>query len=454
MTRIVFHNVPSINDHKIFPSTTIKGEGNNPSTDFKTSNVFKVPEPEKWILGKDVEEANLETFLRESNTVAFIILRNDTILFEKYTEGYSREKEIMAFSATKILIASLLEIAIREGRIKGLDQKVSDFIPAFKKTNGDSLRLIHLRDMTSGINHSEYGNLFQTLVTYYHPNLDKRMKNVKFETSPGQKFVYKSIDYQILGRCIEIGTGMSIEEYLKIKIWDKINAKTLIATKDSKNGNERMFGGMALLPIDLIKFGTVFVNEGFYENKRIVSDEWVKNVLHRDNSKPWWAYRSGWWRDSYLHESFEKDTDFFASGFGGQCMLVNPKHKTVILRLGKNKGGVIWHTSLSKLAYLINDAELSPSLLNKDISGKYLSSLDSERTLEVVVKKAGEKWLLKEFYKGKLHRKIKLTAYCDKSLFNATQLIRIIFSENEEGRINGLFYDDGVTTVKNFNRIK
>ena len=72
---------------------------------------------------------------------------------------------------------------------------MSDFLPSFKTLKKRGIKIIHLLDMTSGLNHNDYCKLFQTLKTYYHSDLNKLVDNSTLVANPGTEFTYKSIDY-------------------------------------------------------------------------------------------------------------------------------------------------------------------------------------------------------------------------------------------------------------------
>lgn len=440
--RLLIHNVPSIKDQKHFSTTLVSSRE---PTDLKSGPEITLPQPDKWVLGKRMDAVSISELMEQSNTVAFLICRDNQIIYESYYNGYDREEQVLAFSATKVIISSLLYTAISAGHIKGLDQKVSDFYPIFSTGLGAKLEIRHLLNMTSGLNHDEYGKLFQTLVTYYHPNLEKRIAHSKFEHVPGEKFVYKSIDFQVLGRCIEKASGSSIDELIRTHLWDKIGGGDILLTRDSKGGSFRMFGGMALRPMDLIKIGLLYSHGDNFRNPVEISDLWINSISKRDLSDIWWGYRYGWWRDTYIKEGISKDNDFFASGFGGQCMLVDPENNTVILRLGENKGGVIWHTSLSKLSHLINNENQELPKKAIEFSGVYISENDPDKKIIIREKEQGNKWICKRYMKGKRTEKVTLIPYCDKSIYNSIKLVRII-SHIVNGQEKGIIYDDNLTT--------
>jgi CubicO group peptidase (beta-lactamase class C family) len=437
--RLIIYNVPSINDHKKFPNITIPGENNYP---IEYSSGFSLPQPANWIFGKK-QNLTVDNFIDQTNSACILIYKDGKILYERYGTNYSATKHLTVFSASKPVLSFLVQKAIEDGFIQSENQLVSDFFPLIKQIGGEKLLIRHLLNMTSGLNHDEYGNILQSLITYYHTNLDKVISKCKFDYPPGERFVYKSIDYQILGRCVEMATNKSIEVYLKEKLWNDIGKYNLILTRDSRKGNERMFGGIAFVPRDFIMFGSMFLKNS--SQKSTLDNQYISEIQKRQFNEPWWGYTNGWWRDTYNVNDVEVNNDFFASGYGGQCMVVNPELNTLILRLGENKGGVIWHTSLSKLIYLINDRTTRIKKYVPD--GIYTSLNNHFRVFHI--SKNGNEWKLIIYENERKVRTVKLKIYDDTTIFNSIKLDKIYINTNEK-----VYYDDGKKNIEELVIIK
>lgn len=429
--RLLLYNSPSIKDHKHFPTITLKGES---KYSIQYTPDFSLPAPSDWIFAKK-QNLTVDNFIDQTNSACIIIYKDGKILFERYGSNYSSTDHLTVFSASKPILSFLVQKAIEDGFIKSENQSVSDFLPFMKKMGGEQLELSHLLNMTSGLNHDEYGKIPQTLITYYNTNLDKLIKKSRFVYPPGERFVYKSIDYQILGRCVEIATNQSIELYLKNKLWNDIGRYDLILTRDSREGNERMFGGIAFVPMDFVIFGSMFLKKS--TRKSTLDDNYISNIQNRDLDVPWWGYKNGWWRDTYNLTSIKSNDDFFSSGFGGQCMVVNPVLNTLILRLGTNKGGVIWHTSLSKLIYLINGKATREKKYIAE--GIYTSVNNKSRVFDIRKKEKG--WRLRIYENDRKVKTVTLNIYDDTTLFSGIKLDKIYIDRN--GKV---YYDDGKTT--------
>ena len=121
----------------------------------------------------DFKYSSIEEMLKKTNTTSFLVMKDGKLIYENYFNGIKQGENTQIFSATKTITTSLLGIAIQEGKIKSIDQHVSDFIPEFKEGELSKITLFHLVQMQSGLNYDEYKNLLQTLKFYnksYFPN--------------------------------------------------------------------------------------------------------------------------------------------------------------------------------------------------------------------------------------------------------------------------------------------
>ena len=154
LKRYVLWNNVTNRDYKKFPSREISCE--KPFFEFKkdVSGAFYNSELYRNIeyrYKNEVFRSSFIEFLRSTGTTSFIIIKDDTILFEEYFNNYDRGSVNTAFSISKSFTSALVGIAIDEGYIKSLDDKVHDYIPELKGKVSDSLNLRHLLTMSSGI---------------------------------------------------------------------------------------------------------------------------------------------------------------------------------------------------------------------------------------------------------------------------------------------------------------
>ncbi len=369
------YTVPEITDVNIFATQTIQ----KPQQSFSFAKIENQPLPEaaSWVLGKTPDAGvALEDFLRKSGTTAFVVIKNDTIIYENYFQGYSREKLSQVFSITKSVISALVGIAIKDGYIKSIHQPVSDFIPEFSKNGRNKLTLNHLLQMTAGLSSADYQTPGKLLNMYYTANQQGLVKNIRQKYLPGTRFAYSSAATQILGMCLEKAIGRKSTDYLEEKLWKPLgmehDAKFAL---EQEGGDAKMYGGLAAAAIDLAKLGRLYLNNGNWNGEQIIPEDWVQISRVADTTEGRSRrYSYCWWLDTYLREVGYCDDDFFAGGYRGQVVYVNPDDNMIIVRLGKRESGIEWPQSLSKLALMRECDGASCSQIDLlTLEGKYKS---------------------------------------------------------------------------------
>ena len=389
---ILRYNVPNITDTRIFPTDKI----HKPAEQFSFFNAVEQPLPSVafWANGKRVpSDMTPEEFLEDNATTAFLVIRNDTILYEEYFDGYSREKQSQVFSITKSVTSMLVGIAIEEGYIKGIDQPVCDFLPYCSNDGREKLTLNHLLQMTSGMP-SDYKSLGKLINLYYTSDQEEFIKNFKQKGEAGMKFAYSSASTQMLGMCLEKATGKRFAEYLEEKLWKPLGMEyDAQVALDREEGDAKMFGGLTASAVDLAKLVRLYLHNGNWNGKQLVPESWVLASRQADTSGGCSSrYTKCWWLDTYPRKVGYYDNDFFAGGFRGQIVYGNPNDNTIIVRLGKRERGVFWPHAVSKLS-LIQECEkggcnmIDPLALEgeyKSKNGKFfnLKKLDDVLVLE------------------------------------------------------------------------
>lgn len=361
--RFFYWNFADINDYKKFkfldvkkpelPFTFIKNINKNNFDSIKYNGV----------------KFQLDDFVESNKSVAFLIIRNDTILYEKYFQGRNQESYVPSFSAAKSFISALVGIAIGEGSIKSVDQPITDYLPELKKNDErfSKITIEHLLNMRSGILYKEsYINpLGNVAKSYYGRNLLSQLKTLKIKSEPDKEFDYISENTQLLAFIVERATGKQIPEYLQEKIWKPLGMEyDATWSIDSKGRNEvKAFCCLNACARDYAKFGRLFLNKGNWNGQQIVPENWVKNSTTVDQSTKNFYYSYQWWHnpewtklsdtsnviksdsshiESYTAKNGKKSRylmkpgkDFFADGYLGQFIYVYPSKNIIIVRLGK-----------------------------------------------------------------------------------------------------------------------
>lgn len=341
--RFVVYNFADIKDYKKFPSRTLTSN----EAKFKFNSTSKGKYPDTLKLGN--KSVAFDKVLEDNKTVAFLIIKNDSIQYEKYFKGYNQESIIPSFSMAKSVTSILIGCAIDEGLIKSIDEPIINYIPELKKNGFEKVTIKHLLQMTSALKFSEsYINPFGEAASFYYGrNLKREISKLKLKDTPGEKTEYVSGNTQLLGLVLERALkGKTITEYFQEKLWTPLEMEYdgSWSIDKKKNGTEKTFCCINARARDFAKIGRLYLNKGNWNGKQIVSKKWVEESTKVDSTEGSVdEYQYQWWLPS-------NDGDFMAEGILGQFIYVNPSKNIVIVRMGKNYGKINWSDLFSLLS--------------------------------------------------------------------------------------------------------
>jgi CubicO group peptidase (beta-lactamase class C family) len=288
------------------------------------------------------KKETLREFLENSNTTAFLVVKENKLIYEWYSNDSFKETPLTSFSIAKSMLSALVGIAIDEGKIGSEEEKVSVYFNNFDTLEYKDMKIKHLLQMTSGIRYSET-DVFHTT------DESKIFAGDKLRFYPGQKFEYWSATYQLLGLVLqEAIKPQTISSYLSEKIWQPMGAEAAATwTVDNEDGIEKTFCCIQALPMDYARFGSIYLNEGRYNGLQIVPKDWVKKSIKINTEEGSSAkYNYGWWLP------FGNENEYLARAFRGQRVFMNQEKQTVIVRLGENRAGLFgfkWSEFFSRL---------------------------------------------------------------------------------------------------------
>jgi len=342
------NNTAFISDYKYFDNRDIEGSN-----------------PQPWALHKKyntvAESDALQNLNAGGKTKSFLVIKNDSILFEKYYDGYDQNSLSNSFSVAKSIVTSMMGKAIMEGKIKGLDQPVSDYFEEYKEGLASELTVGDLAKMSSGMKWSEkYYNVINiTSESYFTKDLRSVILRQKIIDKPGQGFRYSSGDTQLLGMVIEKATGVSLSEYLTEKFWKPMGAENNALWQiDSENyGMEKAYCCIAGTARDFARFGKLYINKGKWNDEVILDSSFVElSIQPSFEDSPYYGY--GWWLYDY-----EGKKVFTMNGHRGQFIISFPEENIIIVRQGDfNEKGRISNGTGDLYKYISEGYKLAKSI--------------------------------------------------------------------------------------------
>ena len=265
-------------------------------------------------------------------TIAFLIIKNDSIWFEDYAEDYGALSKTNSFSIAKSITVTLLGKAIKDGYIKNLNQPVGDFFPEFNKGEQAKLTVGDLASMSSGLNWDEdyYNPFSQTARAYFGNDIRNLALNLKVVEESGKSFKYLSGNTILLGMVIEKATGKSLSSFLSESFWKPLgmadNAQWQLDSEES--GMEKAYCCIASNARDFARLGKLYKNSGKWNGKQVIDSAFVSTVTKaRFKDSPEYGY--GFWLTDFKGKNI-----FYMRGILGQYIIVIPEDELIIVRLG------------------------------------------------------------------------------------------------------------------------
>ena len=238
---------------------------------------------------------------------------------------------------TTAVVTTLLGIAMDEGRIEGVDATLGELLPDHDDDMTDAVAAVTLREvltMTGGFARAR-GDATAELMTGTDP-VGSILRAAR--PTPHRDFHYSSQGAHVLGAVVAETTGMSLLEYAGSRLFDPLGidtGATGFAWPEDSQGLNLGWTGLALAPAEVAKLGQLFLDEGRWDDRQVVSADWVheatslqeENVSRPDdNLSGYGGYGFGWW----LIES-DHSPAYFVADLSGQLLEVLPTHDLVVV---------------------------------------------------------------------------------------------------------------------------
>ena len=334
--RYIRWNLPDVYDLDKFPKTTI-----SPSeTDFIFPKV-KNGKIETVRFDYKGDSIDLSELAERTRTNSIIVIKNDTLVFEKYLNNNDGKTCFKAFSATKSLLSILIGIAIDRGEIQNVNDSIGAYISDLKDSEISRLTLKQCLMQKTGI---EYNGSYVPWADeprwYYDTDVRSLTKDKRINKDKKQEWCNIEYNVLLLGMVLENATNTSISNYLETNLWKKIGTKHIasFSIDSDKERFEKVGDGFNPTSIDFIKFGYLLLNNGVFNSDTIVSTVWIDKTtdfqFSEKTDRNGVRYNSLWW--------VKENGDFYAEGHYGQYLYISPDSKTVMVRFGEERGGVSW----------------------------------------------------------------------------------------------------------------
>ena len=301
----------------------------------------------EWVLGEpedfgfDIGKLNITYTIADNMEYlrSVLVIRHGVLVIEWYFHGATNETALHIHSASKSFISTLIGIAINEGYISSVSQKMMDYFPEYDYLGLDARKYnITIQDLLSMKGGFDFNETFEAYVEYANsPNSVKYILELPFLHDPGDYWHYSTVQSDLLSVILTKATDMSSMEFAQQYLFNPAHFTINQWYKDSQG---YYFGGheMYYTPRSMARYGLMYLNNGTLFGEQIVPKEWILETI-QDHSvgyavEAFWGdivgeeegYGYQWW----LRKQNGYDT-YCALGLGGQVICCIPGLDMVVV---------------------------------------------------------------------------------------------------------------------------
>lgn len=259
---------------------------------------------------------------------SIVIVKNGKLVYERYTGDNNATTPHAVFSVTKSFMSTLIGIALKEGYLQSLDQKMVDFFPNVTIDNlsaeKQNITIEHLLTMTSGLDWDEFSFLTNDLIPFLLvANPLQYVLDQPVIEEPGTVWNYNTGGPHILSAILNEVTNMTTRDFAQQYLFGPLGI-FINGWDTDPNGLHYGGQGISMNLHDMAKFGFLFLNDGYWDGQQILPDGWVElaslPIIEADGNA---SYGYLWW-------IYPEIGTFVAEGLGGQQIFVLPEYDMVV----------------------------------------------------------------------------------------------------------------------------
>lgn len=279
----------------------------------------------------------LAELLASTDTLAFLVIQDDAIVFEHYAADHGVAVASQYFSVSKSILATLVGMAIDDGLIHSIDDSVTDYVPELVSSGFSTVTLRQLINMSADLAYKESDNPFGLHVLMnYTSRLEQLILTFRLRGSGANQFEYRSGESALLSLALKRALGaVSMTTYAQRRLWTPLGMEHPATwSLDREYGMEKAWCCIAGTARDLAKVGRLYLDRGFAGGRRLLSEAWISDSTPKPPTAAGVGrvYTFSWWPVS------PQGVDFMAVGKDGQFLYVDPMHRAVVVRLGRSSG--------------------------------------------------------------------------------------------------------------------
>lgn len=305
------------------------------------SALARSPTPLQVSYQADGAQQTLTDYFGRYPVTGLLVARGSTILTEHYQYDRNERHRFDSQSMAKTFVSMMIGIAISEGRIGSVDDRVEKYVPDLKGTPYGAASIHGLLQMSSGVKFVEeykgpddLTRLANATVLQNGPGGSAALKQFMEQAAPpGSRFNYAGADTFALALVLRAATGMSLASYLQTRIWQPMGAEADATWLVDKSGQETGFCCLNATLRDYARFALLLAHDGAWNGRQIIPAAWLKaaTTVERPYLAPGRATRlRGYGYQVWIEPGNRRL--FAAIGSFRQLMLVDPDHKLVMVQ--------------------------------------------------------------------------------------------------------------------------
>lgn len=280
----------------------------------------------------DLSGIDIDAYMKSQRSAAIVILHDGKIVYEKYGLDFGPQGKWTSFSVAKSLTSTMVGAAVKDGHIKSLDDKVTDYIAGLKGSAYDDVTVRQLLTMTSGVRWNEDYSDPKSDVALFNEHKAPEgedvtvsyMKTLPREAPAGSKWVYKTGETNLIGVLVSEATGRNLAEYLSEKVWKPYGMEQDATWLLGSTGHEISGCCIQAATRDYARFGQFILEGGVAGGEQVVPDGWLDMATTKQTGigMDGRGYGFQWWTND--------NGSFAAQGIFGQGIFIDPARKLVI----------------------------------------------------------------------------------------------------------------------------
>lgn len=306
-------------------------------------NEIKADSAQPWPYAAAYNQSTISNTISDKinhyQTVALLVIKNDSLLYEQYWENYDSASVANSFSMAKSITGMLIGCAVTEGLIKNIDEPVGNYLPAFTEGEKSKITIRHLLTMSSGLDFKEeyVSPLAWPAEAYYGPDVNTLTLKANVAAAPGKIWHYKGGDTQLLGMILRKVTGKTVAAYATEKLWKPLGAERSAFWSVDDKGMEKVSCCWYTNARDFAKLAKLMMQHGKWNGKQIIDSSYVaESVIPADlvdrEGKPNNKYGFKWWLMEHKGHSI-----FYMRGIRGQYVFAIPSLNMIVVRYGHKR---------------------------------------------------------------------------------------------------------------------